>query len=166
MHKFFLSKFTQTVLLHISLCFLFIVIGIITHDPIGFYPNSEDDTRWLSETSNALKDEILAIQNKSKTIPTAKENFNSFSGKRLWTDTIKLNNQKVILSDEEALSKIKLEYEAYVNQAKKFEVIINNIKDGKEKFFPDQSTILFKEYIELINQLKSNLALMEKNIKK
>jgi hypothetical protein len=90
------------------------------------------------------------------------KNTNSF---RNWNHQIYIENRPN-LSLKDQLNKMKFELEAYKIQEKKFEQSINNIKKGKENFYPDQSKYLWKDYIEVIKHLNFNLKSMKKNLKK
>jgi hypothetical protein len=142
--------------------FLFIIYIISNQNILELQGETEEEVSNLN-TSIYLKEKILYSQNKR--ITQTQETFNSFSGKRAWVKTIQITEKQLSLSNEEALSRIQYEYEAYTNQSHKFQMIINNIKIGEEKFYSDESIVLFKQYIEVIEHLKSNLSSMKKNIK-
>jgi hypothetical protein len=74
--------------------------------------------------------------------------------------------EKPKLTKSQQLDRIIDEYKAYDTQEKKFKNTIKNIKKNKENFYPEESTDLFKDYIKIIKDLKTNLKSMQKNIKK
>ncbi len=94
-----------------------------------------------------------------------KNSFNPQARKRNWNETI--SKQEVPnFTIESQLTNVKKEFEAYDNQTNKFNNIINNIDNGKEQFFPDESKPLFEEYVKMINLLKINLKNIEVNLNK
>lgn len=74
--------------------------------------------------------------------------------------------QRMNLSYNDQLKKIQEEYKAYINQDKKFKKTLEDINKGRENFYPNESKLLFKEYLDLLRELKVNLKDMEKNMKK
>jgi hypothetical protein len=49
---------------------------------------------------------------------------------------------------------------------KKFKKILVDISKNKEKFFPQESKALFKEYVEIVSILRDNVKSIIKNAKK
>lgn len=74
--------------------------------------------------------------------------------------------ERPAFSISDQLENIKKEYQAYDNQEKKFQGIIDNINKKEEKFFPDESKSLYKDYVEVVRVLKKNLEDVEKELKK
>ena len=112
-----------------------------------------------------MKNKIIQIQNEIKATENTVTN-ESFSSKRKWDKTIEIKDNKQSLSYKEQLDRLDYEYNAYDNQTKKFKKIIKDINEGKEKFYPEESKLLFNEYIDIIKFLKSNIKSMKNNLKK
>nr|YP_009546963.1 hypothetical protein [Hirsutella thompsonii]AYP41279.1 hypothetical protein [Hirsutella thompsonii]AYP41309.1 hypothetical protein [Hirsutella thompsonii]AYP41337.1 hypothetical protein [Hirsutella thompsonii] len=137
------------------------------------YPQNKDH-KDIKKKASEMKQKILEIQkDKSKqndlnidSSSLHNKNTNSFRTIRNnWNHKINIENRQD-LSLQDQLNKIKFELEAYKLQKKKFQQSINNIKKGKENFYPDQSKYLWKDYIEVIKHLNFNLESMRKNLKK
>nr|YP_009449476.1 hypothetical protein [Hirsutella vermicola]AQT19623.1 hypothetical protein [Hirsutella vermicola] len=121
-----------------------------------------------------MKEKLLKIQNeklKTKDLSgvSSESISKSISHSRKWKHKIIIDEPfgaPKDLSLKEKLEKIQFELEAYNNQKKIFKQSIKNIKKGKENFYPDESKYLWKDYIEIIKILNSNLKSMKKNLKK
>ncbi len=91
-------------------------------------------------------------------------NQSSFSNKRNWKETLDFNtSQPSVLT---WLEDAQREYKAYDNQVRKFKKILVDISKNKEKFFPEESKGLFKEYVEIVSILRDNVKSIIKNAKK
>ena len=110
-----------------------------------------------------LKNKILEIQNNNTEISTS--DIQTFADKRNWQEKIDVGNIP-IFSTSDQLNNVKYEFQAYDNQDRKFKQIVVDINKGKENFFPDESQILFKEYVSVIKILTKNLTEVKKNLKK
>ena len=122
----------------------------------------------LATTNEGASSEIDSTRGFTDQSVSAAENqqFTQRPGlNRKWDNTISIEELPQLSIDQQ-LNKIKNEYKAYDNQEKKFKNTINNIKNNKENFYPNESTSLFKQYIELIRDLKTNLKFMQKELKK
>ena len=144
--------------------------GSLAHEPNG--PNFDPDQvinmdpNSTKKKASELRKKVLK-QQKDNLKHNIKKNIekNSFKGKRNWNETI--SKQEVPnFTIESQLTNVKKEFEAYDNQTNKFNNIINNIDNGKEQFFPDESKPLFEEYVKMINLLKINLKSIEVNLNK
>ena len=117
-----------------------------------------------------MKEKILKYQRENNLNNLNEElNRNKPDGlkNRNWDIKIEIKNDNIEnYSVKEQLKNLEFEYKAYKNQIKKFQNIIDNIDQRKENFFPDESKLLFKEYIEVIEHLNKTLKVMEKNLKK
>nr|YP_010259447.1 LAGLIDADG endonuclease [Stachybotrys chlorohalonata]UIX25743.1 LAGLIDADG endonuclease [Stachybotrys chlorohalonata] len=120
----------------------------------------------ITKKALEMKDKVINIQNEKllNTNGIIIEN-KQFYGNRKWDKTIFIE-ERPQLSIPQQLDRVKIEYEAYDNQEKKFKFTINNINSNKENFYPKESISLFKEYIQIIKGLKINLKSMETNLKK
>nr|YP_009364344.1 hypothetical protein [Ophiocordyceps sinensis]ARF03385.1 hypothetical protein [Ophiocordyceps sinensis] len=125
----------------------------------------------IKKKASDMKQKLLKLQNDKLnnndlsnvcSEPTATK---SISHSRKWEHNIIIEKrQDLSLNDQ--LDKVQSEIQAYNNQKKKFKQSINNIKKGKEKFYPDESKYLWKDYIEVIKSLNINLKSIKKNLKK
>ena len=120
----------------------------------------------IAKKAKEMKDKLMDLQRKKLEDNSDLTNDNNIAGlqNREWNNTIILENRPT-LSLKEQLDKLNSEFKAYKNQNKKFRKIIKDIEKGKEEFFPSESKSLFKEYIEVIDQLNVNLRKMKKNLK-
>lgn len=116
-----------------------------------------------------MKQKLLKLQNdqlNTKNInidPCSSDSTNSKT--RVWEHKIIIEKRQD-LSLQDQLDKVQSELEAYNKQKEKFQQSINNIKKGKENFYPDEAKNLWKDYIEVIKNLNFNLKSMKKNLKK
>jgi cytochrome c oxidase subunit 1 len=117
----------------------------------------------------AYKKKILEYQKnpkpKSPNVDLDSPENSSISTRRNWNNTVIIQEIPEI-STEKLLDNIKYEFEAYEMQTKKFSDIIKNIEQNKENFYPPESKYLFKDYLEVIDNLKKDLKTMEINVKK
>lgn len=88
---------------------------------------------------------------------------NSLAKKRHYNYNINIEQRKTF-SNSDQLDRIQSEYKAYKFQDKKFKKIINDINKGNENFYPQESKILFKDYLDLLKELKINLKIMKRNV--
>ena len=72
--------------------------------------------------------------------------------------------QPLNLSLFEQLDNVRFELVTYEAQQEKFKIIIKNILENKENFYPQESKTLFIEYIEVIDHLLEELKCREFNI--
>ena len=134
-------------------------------------PIFTQDLKEIKKKASEMKQKLLKLQiDKLNTNdlsidcyePTATK---SLSHSRKWKQNIIIEKRQD-LSLKDQLDKVESEIQAYKNQEKKFKQSINNIKKGKEKFFPDESKYLWKDYIEVIKSLNFNLKSIKDNLKK
>lgn len=127
----------------------------------------------IKKKASEIKQKLLKLQkDKLKTSnlngeggSRRREVSKSIRESRNWKHKI-IIEQRQDLSLEDKLKKVQFELDASTNQKKLFKKSINNIKKGKENFYPDESKYLWKDYIEVIKSLRSNLKSMKKNLKK
>lgn len=115
--------------------------------------------------ASSLKEKILDLQKKNLNKGSSNTTFKqeSFSKKRNWKESINIED-KPKFTIHEQLNNVKYEYKAYNNQENKFKNIVIDINKEKEKFFPNESKSLFKEYVSVIKILKKNLKSVEKTL--
>lgn len=130
-------------------------------------PIFKEDHKDIKKKASEMKQQLLKVQKDklSSNDLSVNDTPKSISHSRNWEHQI-IIEQKQDLSLKEKLEKVQLELQAYNNQKKLFKKSINNIKKGKENFYPDESKYLWKDYIEVIKSLNSNLKSMKKNLKK
>ena len=112
-----------------------------------------------------LKEKILDAQKRNKNYPNTTFRQESFSKRRNWKKSINIeDNPKFTVREQ--LNNVKSEFKAYDNQEKKFKKIVVDINKEKENFFPNESKLLFKEYVSVIKILKKNLKSVERVLSK
>lgn len=118
-----------------------------------------------------LKNKILNFQEKKSSVAQnipldyiENKKQNSIS-KINWKETIIIEKRPEI-TIEEQLNRIEYEYKCYDIQDEKFRNIIKNIDNNKENFYPQESKALFKEYLDIIDVLKTEMKSVETNLKK
>lgn len=137
------------------------------------WPNNNDPNDIINMDPNSSKKKASELR--KKVLKQQKDNLKrnikknteerTFKGKRNWNETI--SKQEVPnFTIESQLDNVKKEFTAYDNQTNKFNNIVNNIDNGKEQFFPDESKPLFEEYVHMIDLLKVNLKNIEANLNK
>lgn len=119
----------------------------------------------IKEKALEMKKKVLYSQNKGSSVKNFNDKTSNPLFKRKWDKKIVIE-ERPQLTISQQVDRIKSEYKAYDIQEKKFKNTINNIKKNKENFYPNESTNLFKDYIEIIKDLKTNLKSMKKNLKK
>ena len=112
-----------------------------------------------------LKEKILDAQKINKDLPNTTLKQESFSKRRNWKKSINIEDNPKFTAREQ-LNNVKSEFKAYDNQEKKFKKIVVDINKEKENFFPNESKLLFKEYVGVIKILKKNLKSVEKVLSK
>lgn len=93
----------------------------------------------------------------------SKNTSNNDCIKRNWNNT--LNIKEEFLSKADVLKNIEEKFEFYTDQKERFLQTINNIKEGKENFYSNDSVNLFKEYLKLIDFINAELKTMEQQVK-
>nr|UED14383.1 hypothetical protein [Ophiocordyceps sp.] len=135
-----------------------------------FFDKQPKEHKDIKKKALNMKEKILKIQNEkliTDNLSSVDCISKSISNSKKWKQKINIDElAPQDLSLKEKLEKIQFELDAYTNQKKKFKQSINNIKKGKENFYPDEAKYLWKDYIEVIKILKSNLKSMKKNLKK
>lgn len=135
---------------------------------------STQDHKDIKKKASDIKQKLLKLQNDklntndiniSSSGSAACQATKSISKSRKWEHKIMIEKRQD-LSLKYQLDKIQFELEAYKNQKKKFQQSIDNIKKGKENFYPDEAKNLWKDYIEVIKSLNLNLKSMKNNLKK
>lgn len=133
--------------------------------PSHFFPlssNKKEDKKKAHE----LKQELLEVQKNFVNKSSNKFNVNSsLSQNRNWTNTIELPETSEF-TVENQIKNLDHEFKQYDNQEKTFKTIVVNISKKKEKFYPDESRVLFNEYVKLVNILKKNLKSTKKELRK
>lgn len=119
----------------------------------------------LEKKALELKNKILDLQAKNSSTPQGTIENKQNPKNRKWKETITIEKIPEI-TVEEQLNRINYEYTAYDMQDKKFRDIINNIDNNKENFYPPESKSLFKEYLIIIDVLKTEMKSVETNLKK
>ena len=112
-----------------------------------------------------LKEKILDAQKINKDLPNTTLKQESFSKRRNWKKSINIEDNPKFTAREQ-LNNVKSEFKAYDNQENKFKKIVVDINKEKETFFPNESKLLFKEYVGVIKILKKNLKSVEKVLSK
>ena len=116
-----------------------------------------------------LKEKIYEVQKKNNTVSNVdfsiKPDKISLSKNRNWTKKIEIPKGSDF-TIESQIQNIEYEYQAYLNQEKKFKKIVIDINNNKENFYPSESKFLFKEYVKVIKLLKSNLKDIKKELNK
>ena len=112
-----------------------------------------------------LKEKILDAQKRNKDLPNTTLKQESFSKRRNWKKSINIEDNPKFTAREQ-LNNVKSEFKAYDNQENKFKKIVVDINKEKETFFPNESKLLFKEYVGVIKILKKNLKSVEKVLSK
>ena len=136
-------------------------------NPEGSFIFDLKNKRKNKKRASFLKEKILEAQNKNLNKDFSNTAFKqeSFSKKRNWKKSINIeDNPKFTISEQ--LNNVKSEFKAYDNQENKFKKIVVDINKEKEKFFPNESRFLFKEYVSVIKILKKNLKSVEKVLSK
>ncbi len=82
---------------------------------------------------------------------------------RNWNET--LNIREEFLTKVAVLKNINEKFEFYTDQKERFMKTINNISQGKETFYSNDSAVLFKEYLKLIDFINAELKAMEEQVK-
>lgn len=77
-----------------------------------------------------------------------------------------LTLKEEIITKAEALTDIKDKIDFYTDQKKRFEDTIYDIKNNNHQWYDNNSTHLFKEYLNLIAFLTKELKIMKKQVKK
>lgn len=137
-----------------------------------FNPNKKKEHKDITKKALEMKEKLMETQNRKLTgldlnfelASQNKQSFGSYSHNK-WKETITIEERPQISIDQQ-MDRIKSELKAYNDQSKKFKNIINNINKGKEKFYPEESKHLFKDYVELVDTLRVNIKYMETNLKK
>ena len=114
-----------------------------------------------------LREKILDAQkrNLNKDLPNTTFKQESFSKRRNWNKSINIeDNPKFTIHEQ--LNNVKSEFKAYNNQENKFKKIVVDINKEKENFYPNESKLLFNEYVSVIKILKKNLKSVEKVLSK
>ena len=83
--------------------------------------------------------------------------------KRNWNNT--LNIKEEFLTKADVLKNIEEKFEFYTDQKERFLQTIKNIKENKENFYSNDSAVLFKEYLKLIDFINAELKTMEQQVK-
>lgn len=83
--------------------------------------------------------------------------------KRNWNKT--LNTKEEFFTKALVLKNIEEKFEFYTDQKERFLQTINNINQGKENFYSNDSAVLFKEYLKLIDFINAELKTMEEQVK-
>lgn len=136
-------------------------------NPDGSFIFDLKNKKKNKKRASFLKEKILEAQNKNLNKDFSNTAFKqeSFSKKRNWKKSINIeDNPKFTISEQ--LNNVKSEFKAYDNQENKFKKIVVDIDKEKEKFFPNESRFLFKEYVSVIKILKKNLKSVEKVLSK
>lgn len=129
----------------------------------NFYtPSTKDKKKKASE----LHDKLIEVQKRkvqNKDYVEIKESL--LQQKRDWKHKVTIDKSPEI-SLQDQINKINNEWDKYDKEGKKFKKIISDIKKGEERFYPDESKSLFKDYLLVIKNLKSNLKSMHSNLTK
>lgn len=132
--------------------------------PFSFYKKNKKKKEDIKEALR-LKEKLLNIQKQKgeEIIMKVTEDIPSISTYPKMTIEIP-EKPNLMIADQ--LEKVNDIYIKYDDQTKKFKNIVINVAKKKENFYPDESTSLFKDYINVLKELKGNLKLMDKNLRK